>query len=98
MPIRIFWTKMAQDDLRSIRSHIARDAPATATAYVRKLRRTVERLKDMPFSGQVVPEIGREEIREILQGNYRLIYRVSGKRIDILSVYHGARLLDDSSF
>jgi plasmid stabilization system protein ParE len=89
---------MAQDDLRSIRSHIARNAPATATAYVRKLRRTVERLKDMPFSGQVVPEIGREEIREILQGNYRLIYRVSGKRIDILSVYHGARLLDDWSF
>ena len=98
MPSRIYWTQMAQDDLRSIKIHIARDAPATASAYIRRLKKSVSRLKEMPYSGQVVPEIGREEIREVLQGSYRLIYRVKDGRIDILTVFHGARLLDDSSF
>lgn len=98
MPIKIYWTRMAQEDLRSIKNHIAHHAPATASAYIRKLKKSVGRLKNMPRSGQVVPELGREEIREMLQGNYRLIYRIRGQRIDILTVFHGARLLDDSSF
>jgi len=53
-------------------------------------------LRTFPLSGQVVAELGRKEIREVLQGNYRLIYRVSDQRVDILTVFHGARLLTDS--
>ena len=93
MPSRLYWTRQAREDLRAIRAHIARDAPATATAYVRKIRASVERLRQFPFSGEVVPELGREDLREVLQGNYRLIYRVSEMRIDILAVYHGSRIL-----
>ena len=93
MPSSLYWTRQAREDLRAIRAHIARDAPATATAYVRKLRASVERLRQFPFSGEVVPELGREDLREVLQGNYRLIYRVSEMRLDILAVYHGSRIL-----
>lgn len=96
MPSKIFWTRQAREDLRAVRNHIARDAPATASAYVRRLRESVDRLRDFPFSGEVVPEIGREEIREVIQGNYRLIYRVSESRVDILTVFHGARILRES--
>ena len=94
MPSRLYWTRQAREDLRAIRAHIARDAPATATAYVRKIRASVERLRQFPFSGEVVPELGREDLREVVQGNYRLIYRVSEMRLDILAVYHGSRILD----
>ncbi len=69
---KIYWTRQAQEDLRAIRAHIARDAPATASAYVRQLRASVERLRQFPFSGEVVPELEREDLREVLQGNYRL--------------------------
>ena len=96
MASNIFWTQQARDDLRAIRAHIARDAPATATAYVQKLRASVERLSLFPFSGQVVPEFKQEELREILQGNYRLIYRVKQNHIDIVAVLHNARILDES--
>ena len=96
MPSKIYWTLQAREDMRAIRAHIARDAPATATAYVRRLRESVGRLRGYPFSGQVVPEIGREEIREILHGNYRLIYRVSKRRVDILTVFHSALILGDT--
>ena len=91
----LYWTRQAQKDPKAIRDLIALDAPATASAYVRKLRESVGRLRQFPFSGEVVPEFGREEIREVLRGDYRLIYRVSDGRVDILTVFHGARILDE---
>ena len=94
MPSRIYWTRQSQDDLRSVRDHIARNAPATAVAYIRRLRKSVERLSQFPYSGEVVPEIGRHDIREVIQGNYRIIYRVYDQRIDILTVFHSSRLFD----
>nr|WP_084422994.1 type II toxin-antitoxin system RelE/ParE family toxin [Rubripirellula obstinata] len=81
--------------LAAVRAHIARDASATASAYVRKLRLSVGRLRQFPYSGEVVPEIGRENLREVLQGNYRIIYRVAERRVDILAVFHGARIFDE---
>jgi plasmid stabilization system protein ParE len=95
MPSNIYWTRQAREDLRAVRAHIARDAPATASAYVRKLRLSVGRLRQFPYSGEVIPEIGREELREVLQGNYRIIYRVSESRVDILAVFHSARIFDE---
>ncbi|WP_417733227.1 type II toxin-antitoxin system RelE/ParE family toxin [Rosistilla oblonga] len=92
---KIFWTRQSREDLRSVRDHIARDAPATAMTYVRKLRNSVGRLKQFPFSGEVVPEIGREDLREVLQGNYRIIYRVSERRVDILAVFHSSQIFDE---
>ena len=40
-----------------------------------------------------MPEVGRKEIREIILGNYRIIYRLQQEEAEILTVYHGARLL-----
>jgi toxin ParE1/3/4 len=94
MSNRIYWTRQSQEDLREIRAYISRDAPATAEAFVRRLRASVGRLKEFPESGQIVPELGRENIRELLRGNYRVIYRVGPNRVDILAVYHSAKLLD----
>mgnify|MGYP001813658090 FL=1 len=98
MPNRIFWTRQAREDLREVRAFIARDAPATASAFVRRLRQSVERLRAFPCSGQIVPELGREDIRELLKGNYRIVYRVAEHRVEILTVYHSARLLDEADF
>lgn len=95
MPSKIYWTRQAREDLRAVRAHIARDAPATASAYTRKLRLSVGRLRQFPHSGEVVPEIGREDLREVLQGNYRVIYRVADRRVDILAVFHSARIFDE---
>ncbi len=52
------------------------------------------RLRNQPFSGQVVSEIGQENIREFLQGIYRIIYRVVDSSVEILTVFHGSQLLD----
>jgi toxin ParE1/3/4 len=94
--IKIIWTPQAQEDLREIRDFIARDAPITAASYVRRLSESVNRLRTFPEGGSVVPEVGDATIREIFFGQYRIIYRVGERRVEILTVYHSARLLDGS--
>jgi toxin ParE1/3/4 len=95
---KAYWTRQAREDLRGIRKFIARNAPLTAAAYVRGIRRSVKRAELFPELGQIVPELGRLDVREFLHGNYRVIYRIGEGRIDILTVFHSAQLLDDSRF
>jgi plasmid stabilization system protein ParE len=38
-----------------------------------------------------VPEVGRSEIREIFFGGYRLVYRISPRCVDVLTIRHGRR-------
>lgn len=85
----------AMEDLRSIRNFIARDAPLAAVAFIRRLRKAVERLRIHLDSGQLVPELAHRNVREITYGNYRIQYINLGKRIDILTVMHGARLFPE---
>ena len=42
-------------------------------------------------SGRIVPEIGQDEIREVIVQNYRIMYRVLPGELEILTVRHGAR-------
>ncbi len=95
---KVVWTRQAREDAREIKRFIARDAPRTAEAFVRRLKASVDRLKTFPASGAIVSEIGNPNIREIYYGNYRIIYRIKRRRVEILAVYHSARLLDDDAF
>ena len=90
----IRWTHQAADDPEAITSFIAADSSSYAMLFAINLLAVVERLLDFPFSGRVLPEFDDPAIREILFGNYRIIYRLKGDIAEILTVYHGARLLD----
>ncbi|MFW5871198.1 MAG: type II toxin-antitoxin system RelE/ParE family toxin [Verrucomicrobiota bacterium] len=59
--------------------------------------RAADRLIDFPESGRMVPEAGNPVIREIIFGNYRIVYRFRKDTVEILTVYHGSRLLDPST-
>ena len=90
---RIVWTSQALDDLRAIRDFIARDAPRRANAFVSRLIDAADVLEQRPLLGAIVPELRREDVRELIRGNYRIIYRADGSRVTVLSVYHAARTL-----
>ena len=96
--MKIVWSIQSQNDLREIRNFIARDAPETAIAYIRRLRGSVSRLRTFPESGNVVEEAGNSKIREIYFGPYRIIYKLSPNQVEILAVFHSARLLDEPQF
>ena len=90
------WSNQALADLEAIGDFIARDAPSVAQVFVDRVFTAVKRLAVFPRLGRVVPEIGQEDIREIIFGSYRIVYVVSDDEVNILTVFHAARLLRSS--
>ena len=84
--MKLIWSPLAVEQVRDIAAYIALDKPSAAVQWAEKIFNSVERLSDFPDSGRVVAEIQRNEIREIVQGNYRVIYKVKPKEILILVV------------
>jgi toxin ParE1/3/4 len=90
---QVRWTPQAADDLDAIAEFIARDSPHFAGLFVADILQAVDQLVDFPESGRIVPEIGDRNIREVILGSYRIIYR-RREAVEVLTVHHGARLLD----
>jgi toxin ParE1/3/4 len=59
--------------------------------FVDNVFEAVKRLEVFPRSGRVVPEVGQENIREILFGSYRIVYMVGEEEVNILTVLHASR-------
>lgn len=96
--VEVRWTLQAIEDLESIAAFIAEDSPHYASLFAIDAIAAVDRLADYPSSGKTVPELDLANIREILFGSYRIIDQVHLDLVEILTVYHGARLLDPSRF
>lgn len=92
---RIIWLPEAKRDLQQIRKYIARDSRTNATRFVQRIRDSVNGIRRFPEAGSLVPE-SENELREIFVSSYRIIYRVSDHGVEILNVFHGARILPDS--
>ena len=89
---RIIWSPLAIEDVEAIRAYVARDSPRSADLLVERLVAAVERLEANPLSGRVVPEVGDDSLREVIHGNYRIVYRIRADHVEIVTVFHGARL------
>ncbi|MBL8918549.1 MAG: type II toxin-antitoxin system RelE/ParE family toxin [Myxococcaceae bacterium] len=87
------WTERAANDLMGIGEYIAADDPTAARAWVEKIRQRAARASKMPLTGRVVPEIARDDVREVFQRSYRIVYRVVDDGIVELTVFEGHRLL-----
>ena len=94
LPLQVLWAERAQRDLREIAEFIAKDNGAAALKWLSRAMEAVESAGRMPLSGRMVPEFSREELREIVLGNYRIVYRVERARLTVLTVFEGHRLLD----
>ncbi len=92
--VRINWTKQAVSDLKSIAEYISKDSKFYAKREVLKIRNATSILKTFPLSGKIITEITKSNFREIIQSNYRIIYKiVSTQRIDIITIHHASRSL-----
>jgi plasmid stabilization system protein ParE len=88
----IVWSLQAIEDVESIRDFIGRDSPTYGALVAARLIDSVERLAQFPNSGRVVPEFQDPGLREVLWRNYRVVYRNSRGRIEVVTVFHGSRL------
>jgi toxin ParE1/3/4 len=93
--VRILWAPRALNRIGEAAEYIARDRPGAAARWVETLFARVELLAKSPAQGKVVPEIRRQDIREIQHQGYRVIYRIDDKKLVILTVRHSRRQFDD---
>jgi len=91
--MKIIWSPLAIDRVAEVASYIAKDKPTAAGNWVDTIFSKVESLESFPKLGRIVPEINKDQYREIIYGNYRIVYRLEEKRISILTVRHGKQLL-----
>ncbi|MEM8507636.1 MAG: type II toxin-antitoxin system RelE/ParE family toxin [Bacteroidota bacterium] len=90
--VQINWTSQAISDLKDIADYISKDSKYYAKLQIIRLKSRTEILKKQMYIGTVVPEFDRNDLRQLVQGNYRIIYKVvDEKRVDILTVHHSTR-------
>ena len=89
----LVWTRRAIEDIQTIQRFIEKDSPHYAQLVGQQLISAVERLATFPQSGRIVPEVNDPAVREVIQGSYRIVYRLIHSEIHVLTVHHAARLL-----
>ena len=91
--MRIIWSPLAVDRASEIADYIAQDKPSAAEKWIDTVFSKVEQLKSSPEIGRIIPEINDSQFRELIYGNYRIIYRIETKQISILTIRHGKQIL-----
>lgn len=93
----VSWTKQSIKDIDNIAQFIAKNSEKYAKIQVERFFERAKILEEYPLSGRIVPEIQNKNIREIIIGNYRMIYKIKTKtKIDILTVHVGYMLIENS--
>ena len=88
--MNVFWTNTAEEHLDALHHHISRDSLEYAKQTVDRLTRRSQQIADFPMSGRRVPEFDVDQVREVIEGSYRIIYYIKPNQIDVLAVIHGA--------
>ena len=91
--MKILFSDIALQELANIKSYIKRDSEYYSRVFVDKILATIKKLGDFPCLGRVVPETNREDIRELIYRDYRIVYKCKSTEIIILTVIHGSREL-----
>ncbi len=91
--MKVVWTEQALERIQEIEDFVSQNSPDRAMLFVAKLIERGDSLAPFPHLGRRLPELGSSEIREVLEGNYRIVYRITHERIEIITVFEGHRQL-----
>jgi len=93
--MEVIFTDRFLDRIEECTDYIALDNDPTAIKWARDIFEICQKLINQPESGRIVPEFRRPEIREIIHGNYRLVYELKTNQIDVLTIWHTRQMLPD---
>jgi len=94
MAYRVIWSVKAIEDLDTIAGYIARDSPSYAAAMVQEILTTTRHLHQDADTGQLVPELGEDNIKEKAVYSYRIIYRIDSEIVTIAALIHQKKLIN----
>lgn len=89
--MKVHWTDSAEEQLHAIYEYIARTSPDYALRMVDRLTQRSQQIAEHPLSGRQVPEYGLDQIREVIENPYRIVYYIKLDQIDVIAVIHEAR-------
>ncbi len=95
---KVIWSHVANDDLNKIIEYIAEDNIKNALTIFHKIKDKCSRLLAFPNRGKIVPELQEYGIllyREVIIGHWRVIYRISGNYVYVLSVIDSLQNVED---
>lgn len=92
--MRVIWAPRAIARVAEIAEYIAADRPAAADRWVERLFAKAATLQRQARRGRKVPELHRDDVRQVRYGKYRIIYRIDPKRVVVLTVRHSRRQWD----
>lgn len=95
--VEVNFTDQSISDIENIAKFIASNSEKYAKIQVQRFFERIEILETNALSGRIVPEINDKSIRELVMGNYRIIYKVVNEiRVDILTIHSSYMLLSNS--
>jgi toxin ParE1/3/4 len=89
--VRVLWTEAALNQLEAIRDFLSQTSPEYAQRIVERLVSRSERLAAFPHSGRMVPEYELDEVRQVIEGAYRIIYLIKENQLEVLAIIHTLR-------
>ncbi len=89
------FTPSARTQFLATIAYIFHENPTAAVAFRQKAEKVLSRLKKFPQSGRSLPEFPDLPFREVIVAPYRFFYRIKGKTVWIVAVWHGAQLPEE---
>lgn len=87
----VLWTESARSDLDEAIAYVGRRSPVAAFRLLNDILERASSLNMLSERGRIIPELNDTSLREVIVGNYRLMYRLSPGEISIVAFLHGAR-------
>ncbi len=91
--VEVEWSEAAKNDLRGIIEYVTQDSLQYAEYLYERILESIDNLKSFPNMGRQVPELKNPKIRELILQNYRIVYQYFEDKIEIITIFHGKRLL-----
>ncbi|CAG0964711.1 hypothetical protein ANRL2_01162 [Anaerolineae bacterium] len=91
--MKVILSRRFEEQANQIFERISRDKPGAAARWWHNLRSKLRRLSQFPNSGRVFDERRFPSIRHIVFGDYRLLFEISERKVDVLGIFHGAQRL-----
>ena len=91
-------SKSAEDDLRDIVDYYKSLNPSYVESVITQFEHNILSLSRFPLSGRIVPELydqGIEQYREMIQGQYRIVYEMQAENVVVQAVIDSRRNLQD---
>jgi plasmid stabilization system protein ParE len=91
-------TNFAEEDLIEILDYFVDKNPDFISKLVKRIDTRLEELRQYPQKGRIVPELEKKSItdyRELIEGNYRIIYHIKERNVYVLSIIDGRRNFEE---